>query len=322
MHEFKLQGVQGLSADQIARRDAVEGIAHDWMPDIGHVDPDLMSPSRLETDGQGGGVIFLLVGQLRVMSNSPLSVLRIDASLHQGGRLPGDGKIDGSLRRIEAAVHYGKVRAADPALFHLLVQDGGTCHVFSDDHKTAGIAVKAVHAAVDERNPLRLIVGNDAVAERVLIMAQRWLDREIGRLVDDKYILVLMDDVQVHGGRNYCFGRDLICEDRGESISRKNGLIGKDRFIVEQKRVIMVTQVGEQMSREASSAQEFTGSRSSACRPFVLFDYVSYLSSHEGILSETGHEWNCMQTEEGRRLITVSRDVRKVSCILWKIKSM
>ena len=60
------------------------------------------------------------------------------------------------------------------------------------------------------------------------------------RFVDDKYVFVFMDNVQIHGSRDYCQLGDLICEDHGKRIPGKNRMIGKDCFIVEQKRVIMV----------------------------------------------------------------------------------
>ena len=66
--------------------------------------------------------------------------------------------------------------------------------MFGDDEKPCCVPVQTIYTAEDESLLLFLIVPDDAVGQRICVIALRRVNGGIGRLVGDEKIVILIDN--------------------------------------------------------------------------------------------------------------------------------
>ena len=213
------------------------------------------------------------------MCDRPLSIFQIHAPLDHRSGAPFYGRVDSS-GLINPAMDDGQIGPPDAALLHLIIEDGRTRHVFRDDDKPAGIAVKSVYTAVDERNSLLLIVGSDAVPECILVMSDRRLDRKERRFIYHKKILILIYNIQLHRIRDDCLRRDFICEYNIQHIPLLKRVIREYRFPVQQQCILMMAEIRQKMAGEAQPSQKLRACRRAAECHDIFFYSIFNLPSH------------------------------------------
>ena len=206
-------------------------------------------------------------------------MLMIHAPLDHRLHTPLNRCVDCSGLR-DPAMYNSKIGTLDPALLHLVIQDGGACHILGDDHETACIAVKTVHTTIHKWNSLSGIVRGNPISESILIMPDRRLDREIRRLVNHQEILILIHYVKLHGMRHYCDGRNLVREYGLKHVPLLQRMICEDARAVQKKSILVMTKICQEMARETAPAQKLRARRWTTRRQFIFIDSVRDCSSH------------------------------------------
>ena len=227
MREIQFPCVQRLSGNigsgrnriirtpQIGR--IVERIACERMVKTCHVHTNLMRTAGLKlqleqrSDVRCGG-IFDRTGYIRssssrqiaqclIMRDGAFAIFGIDAAFDERTRPSADGCIHGS-GGICFSLRDGEVCPVDLASQQCLLKDTGGDNVFCHDQKTRRIAVETIDAPENERDSLLLVIPDNAVAERILRMTDRRMDRQTGGLVHNENIFVFIGDAE-RDGRGY-----------------------------------------------------------------------------------------------------------------------
>ena len=239
--EAELAGVETLGAlPQLRLFVAVDQIAQNGVADVGHVDPDLVGPSRLQTAADMG-VAPVALHHFPV-GHGFFGVAGGDGHLLPVGGVPADGGVDGAGVLPEGAADDGFVGPRHGVVLELGGQHGVGQIVFGDSQQSAGVLVDAV----DDAGPQLAVDAGEVIAhgvqqavdQGIVLMTDGRVDHQALGLVDHHHILVLIDDVQgnvlghdVHrfglrnGDLNGVAGIQFVIFLAGLAVSRHGALI-------------------------------------------------------------------------------------------------
>lgn len=186
-------GVKRLTGDELHVR-IVEIISDKGMTDIFHMNTDLMGTACFENERDKAVPVFFFYHA--VVGDRVFPVFLIDLPLDQGSPCPSDGRADRTLRRCDAASHYGEIFSCDFVAYCHAGKDTGTDHVLGDHGQTGGVPVQTVCTPEDERLSLLIIIMHKRVRKGIPVIVKRRMGGHPCWLVDDDQILVLVNDIQ------------------------------------------------------------------------------------------------------------------------------
>ena len=162
MLEGQFSGVEALSGqtEGLLPLPTVHRIAQHWVPDIGHVDTDLVGAASLQVALDVG--IARIALQHLPMGHRP-SAIRCHSHPLPVGAMAGDGGIHGAGLRSEAAHHDGLVGARQGVVLELLGQAQVSHIVFGRDDESAGVSVDTV----DDTWPQLAVDAGEGIAAGV-----------------------------------------------------------------------------------------------------------------------------------------------------------
>lgn len=148
--------------------------------------------------------------------------------IRRGAGVEARGSFRGRHEKIaEISRCDGEVFALDFVRTNHVAETGGREHVFRRDQKTTRVLIKAVHDAIDvmivAEHMMR--IPAESIAEGVLIVAHGWMNREPGRFIDHKDILILIDDGQ------WDFGLDDVWTVLGFENPADECIAGRERLL-------------------------------------------------------------------------------------------
>ena len=159
------------------------------MPDMFHMHTDLMSASGFRFDSNQRN---LSVGPLSgKMCHGRVAFFEIHASFND--------RVCGTTDwRINSAVFWSntvtkcQIFLLNQFLLHCFGQDRSGKHVFCQKCDTGGIPVQPCDTAEGIGNPLRGIIPQHAICQRLFIMIHRRMNWHICRFVNDQNVLILI----------------------------------------------------------------------------------------------------------------------------------
>ena len=106
MGKFHMMGMQCLSAHVFHIR-VIQVISNQWEPQIFHMDADLMCPAGLKL--QRDQTVSVGFFYKSLMCDGFFTVFKINRALDDGAFFSGKRSTDGSGRRCDTALYYGKI---------------------------------------------------------------------------------------------------------------------------------------------------------------------------------------------------------------------
>ena len=211
--EAELDGVQPLPRETERRRQrrvgAVRRVADAGVPLRGHVDADLVRPSRLEVDLEQRRGTERLDGLVVRHRGLPVDD---DRELPVGRRMATDGRVDRAGERVGMPLHDGVVDLLDGALAERLFEHGVGALGLRDDHEAGGADVESMHDA-GALCGTAVAIAKPAAASPPSTVGPVQPDGRVSGdahgLVDDHDLVVVVDDVLARARRRATTRRRL-----------------------------------------------------------------------------------------------------------------
>jgi hypothetical protein len=195
---FELPGIYELAAVHI--------VADDGVLDVRKVDANLMGAAGFR-EAFDERIAAELLEHL-VEGDGLFADFRPDCIFFPDLRVDAERRGDFVGGQVGRAVDDGEVFFFDGAVLELPCDLPLRDVVFGDDHNAGGVAVEAMDDAGSEfAQAGRQLAGimSQGIDQRSVSVAAGWMDDEVGGLVDDNQIVVLINDVERH-----LFGRNLL----------------------------------------------------------------------------------------------------------------
>ena len=233
----RLRRAAGGARDPAAAPAPVDRIAHDRMPDQLEVHADLVGASRVQlqpeqvrdpeaADHEG-------VGACRAAGRGHGHALPILG-------MPGERRVDDRRALVEVAPCQRGVDAGDAARGDRGAEPPVGQVGLGDDHQPRRIAVQPVHDPGPALGPAgqRRAASHQRVHQRVVPVARRRMHHQTGRLVDDREMLVFVDDRQRNGGRLERAGGLVLGDPDGDALAAEKQAGGSRGLAVDVHRLV------------------------------------------------------------------------------------
>ena len=207
-----------------AKRPAIDRIADNPMPEMRHMDPDLVRPPGLEPAFDEAGERGK-TAQHRPVGGGEAAIgddgLFLAVALRAAER-----RLDAAVIVARHAPQHRPVAALQVVRREHLGQSGVRALAFRRQHDAGGVLVEPVddprpHLAADAGQPVAAM-RDQRVDERAVGLARAGMDDHAGRLVDDDQVGILVQNLQ----------RDVLSDGAGVTDRRKAqniGCAGADR---------------------------------------------------------------------------------------------
>ena len=153
--------MQRLSGDIFHIR-VIQIITDKRMPDIFHMNTDLMGAARLQDKGDEAVPVFFFCDA--IVGDCVLPFFKINFPLDKGTSGPSDGSIYGPLRGIKCSTDNGEVFPRDLVPHTHAGEYTGTYHMPGNHSQSGSVTVQPVRTPEDKRLSLLLIVVHKSVA--------------------------------------------------------------------------------------------------------------------------------------------------------------
>ena len=179
---------------------AVDRVPQNGVADVGHVDPNLVGPARFQVAADVG-IAPVALDHLPV-GYGGLGIALGDAHLLPIRRVPPNGGIHGAAVLFQIAADNGLVGPRHGVVFQLRGQDRVGQVIFGNGQKSGGVLINPVDNAwaqlpIDAGKAVSHGIEK-TVHQGVVLVPRRRVDHQTLGLVDDRQILVLVDNVQLH----------------------------------------------------------------------------------------------------------------------------
>ena len=202
MREAQLAGVQRLPVQSQPGLAAVGRVGHQWMPDRGEVDADLVRPPGVQGAQQRTDRTVAGAGRQRAEHThvgprvAPARTCADDRHTHPRARVAPHRGIDGERGLRRHAVGQRQVGAMDFARRDRARERGHGRQGARDHHHARGVLVQPVHDARARQQRGRPVPRQQRIEHRARPVARCRVDHEASRLVDDEQVRVLVQHVQ------------------------------------------------------------------------------------------------------------------------------
>ena len=213
---------------------------------MGHMDADLVRPSRLQPQTHQGEIQRRTVQERPVAGAGRFSAWRHDP-LQNGALLSGDGGVDDAFLR-NLPFGDGQILSPDKPLFPHGGENGGGELVPGQDQQAGGVPVQPVDCPVYERFPLLKKIPGHPVGQSAGIMAGGRVNGNTAGLIYHQQVFILVDKVQIHRLRREGLGSLLLRKADGQGFPGSKTVRGKDFRSVHAKPCRRSLQAGNDIS--------------------------------------------------------------------------
>ena len=141
---------------------------------------------------------------------------------------PRDRRVDRAAFGLRRSCADGQVRALEAARVHLALQTVLHMRVLREHHEAGGGAIEPLHRARGSRRARAFQVMRDEIAQRSAFVARSGVNDEAGGLIDDKEVLVLVDDGERTRFRldGVAWFRGRVVDDDAHDLAASHDLVG------------------------------------------------------------------------------------------------
>lgn len=219
---------------------AIGAIAHDGVPDVFHMNTDLMRAPGLQPASDQANRLPAehAIGHRSDVRDGPLAALWCE-NRHALTipAVPAHAGIDRPCHR--SSPHQGEIFPGDCPVLQLLHKTqlgrGTTGH----HEQTAGVAIESMHDAASGKRCHGGVVRKQTVDQCAVRVSCRRMHHQTRRLVDNDDIRVLMNDPQIHCLRLPALGRSRLWRAHLQALSRAQCLGRSSDSPVDHDRTVL-----------------------------------------------------------------------------------
>ena len=188
--------------------DAVKRIPHQRMPDLRHVDPDLVRPAVLDPALQERSRLAVRTGHPRQYFVESPRRFSVRGAHHVVGarRLSPDRSVHDAFFLCKIPLSQSKVYFDEPSVFPLSLDHCRRFRISGKSHNARSLPVQPAGHPHIHRGAGPAQMGRRLIGQCVAVVAGRRMADHSRRLVDDQKVFVLVEDFermrrQLRGGR-------------------------------------------------------------------------------------------------------------------------